>query len=211
MARSSGATDGYSFEHGEAAVRVARSVVEAAVRGGRYQRPAMDGVFERNAGVFTTLNLYPSGTLRGCIGFAEPLMALGAALVQVSRAAALEDTRFSPVVSEELGGLLVEVSLLTPPQEIRVSTPDEIPAAVEVGRHGLIVRQGRARGLLLPQVASEWRWGAQEFLEHTCRKAGLDPDGWRDDGTRVLVFGADVFGESTPSGEVVRHGPSWAR
>lgn len=195
---------GYTAEQGAAAVRLARAVVEASVRGENLRIPSMDAVFDRPSGVFTTLSEFPSGRLRGCVGFAEPVFPLRRALVEVSRAAALEDARFSPVKPEELEALLVEVSLLTPPALVAAETPEALVAAIEVGRHGLVVRRGGTGGLLLPQVAVEWGWGPQEFLEHTCTKGGFPPDAWRSRDTRVLAFEAAVFSERTPGGDVER-------
>ncbi|HEX9708544.1 MAG TPA: TIGR00296 family protein [Candidatus Thermoplasmatota archaeon] len=204
--RASRVPNGYSLGDGEAAVRIARAAVEAAVRGERFALPPLTEIFRRNAGVFTTLNDFPSMQLRGCVGFAEPVETLAVALVEASRAAALEDGRFGPVGPDELARLVVEVSLLTPPREVEVARREAIPGAVEVGRHGLVVRRGRAGGLLLPQVAADWRWDAEEFLEQACRKAGLPRDAWAQEGTRVLVFEADVFAEEAPRGAVARHG-----
>lgn len=201
-----GSRNGYALEQGTAAVRLARAVVESSVRKQSLRIPEMDGVFDRPSGVFTTLSEYPSGKLRGCIGFAEPVFPLRRAIVEASRAAALEDSRFRPVEPGELERLVVEVSLLTPPAELKAANPEDRSGVVEVGRHGLVVRWGRTGGLLLPQVAVEWGWTAQEFLEQTCKKAGLPPDAWRDRSTRVLAFEAAVFAEESPGGAVLEHG-----
>ncbi len=106
-------------------------------------------------------------------------------------AAALEDPRFEPLRATELAALRVEVSVLSPPVAL---TPAD-PAAIVIGRDGLIVRRGTRHGLLLPQVAREWGWNPLTFLEATCRKAGLGVAAWRDPGTEVLTFQAEVFGE----------------
>ena len=103
-------------------------------------------------------------------------------------AAALEDPRFPPVRPDELARIDVEVSVLTPPARIAD------PGRIEVGRHGLVVTRGAHRGLLLPQVALEWGWTREEFLAHTCRKAGLPLDAWRE-GAQVFAFEAEIFGE----------------
>ena len=103
--------------------------------------------------------------------------------------AASRDPRFNPVVPDELPDLGVEVSVLGPLESI----DPQAPGAVVVGRHGLVVEQGRRRGLLLPQVATEWGWTADQFLRQTCVKAGLAPDAWQR-GAQVWRFSADVFG-----------------
>ena len=68
------------------------------------------------------------------------------------------------------------------------------PDAFTIGVHGLVVEQGLHRGLLLPQVATEWGWTREQFLRQTCVKAGLPPDAWRN-GARVFRFAAEVFGD----------------
>ena len=103
-------------------------------------------------------------------------------------AACSSDPRFPPLAPTELDSIDIEISLLGPTETI--SGPQEIV----VGRDGLIVERGRQRGVLLPQVAAEWNWDAEAFLAHTCRKAGLPPDAWRQ-GASVSRFEAEVFGE----------------
>jgi uncharacterized protein (TIGR00296 family) len=66
---------------------------------------------------------------------------------------------------------------------------------VVVGRHGILIQNGAARGLLLPQVATEYGWDRETFLDHTCRKAGLEPGCWRRQDTIISTFSAEVFGE----------------
>jgi len=108
-------------------------------------------------------------------------------------AAAQDDPRFPPVAPDELPDVALEISVLSEP--VPLAPPVESTGIV-VGRDGLIVRRGRHIGLLLPQVAREYRWGAEAFLTATCRKAGLPPQGWREPGTEVFTFQADVFGEA---------------
>jgi len=105
-------------------------------------------------------------------------------------AAAFEDPRFDPVTAAELPDLIVEISALTVPEPV----PD--PSEIEVGRHGLIVSRGARRGLLLPQVAPEWGWSREEFLERTCQKAGLPGAAWRDPATSVERFEAEVWSDT---------------
>ncbi|HKZ59165.1 MAG TPA: TIGR00296 family protein [Candidatus Thermoplasmatota archaeon] len=199
--------DGHAFslEEGTLAVKAARRFVEAAVRGAS-QAPSikLPARFKEPSGLFTTLSKFPEGDLRGCVGFAEPVMPLAEALKAASVAAALEDGRFTPLTVEELPNIVVEVSLLTPPVRVDARSPEAVLRAVEVGRHGLIIRGGRQGGLLLPQVAVEWAWGAEEFLAHTCQKGGFAPDFWKEEAARVLTFEAEVFGEEQPRGEVRR-------
>ncbi len=152
--------------------------------------PAAAGAALRR-GAFVTL--MERGALRGCIGHIAPDRELGAVVREMAVAAAQDDPRFSPVEAEELPHVAIEISVLSEPAPL--PAPVE-PGHVVVGRDGLIVRRGRHIGLLLPQVATEYHWGPEAFLTATCRKAGLPPQAWREPGTEVFTFQADVFGEA---------------
>lgn len=136
-------------------------------------------------------SLYLNGDLRGCVGYIFGTHSLYRTVAEVARAAAFEDTRFSPVTLDEASHLEIELSILSPPRPIE-------PEAVEVGRHGLLIGMRGYRGLLLPQVAVEHNWDRVTFLNQTCRKAGLPPESWQN-GASIEAFTAEVFGEkSTP-------------
>ena len=145
------------------------------------------GVFSLKRGAFVTI--HARGRLRGCIGVVEAYEPLGAAIARCAASAALHDARFSPVRAEELSQLHIEISLLSPPEPIH-------PESVEIGKHGLIVSQGDRRGLLLPQVATEHQLTREQFLEETCRKAGLSPNAWKESETKIEGFTCEVFAES---------------
>jgi len=164
-------------------------------------------VTETRCGVFVTLNkLEGSGhMLRGCIGYPYPVKDLLTAVKESAVNAAFEDPRFPPVSRNEVDGILVEVSVLTPPEKIKVDHPIDMPGEVVVGRDGLIISRGYRRGLLLPQVAVEWGWDSEEFLAQCCFKAGLPPDSWLLDGTEVQRFQAIIYSEDSPRGRVSRH------
>lgn len=138
-------------------------------------------------GAFVTLTR--SGELRGCIGHVVGVAPLWCSVRENALNAALRDPRFPPVEASELPSLDIEISALTPLRE--VETPDE----VVVGRHGVMIENGPFRGLLLPQVATEYGWDRDTFLDHTCRKAGLQTGCWRRPETRIHVFSAEVFSE----------------
>lgn len=137
------------------------------------------------AGVFVTL--YRHGELRGCLGHLEGDRPVAELVQRMAVASARDDPRFPPIAPEELDDLTVEVSLLTTPTPARAEE-------VEPGRHGLIVRRGRQQGVLLPKVATEMGWGREQLLAGVCRKAGLPRDAWREGGTQLLVFEAQVIG-----------------
>jgi len=140
----------------------------------------------------SALHLEPHRQLRGCVGYALPVAPLYRAVAETARAAAFDDSRFSPVTSEEAPHLEVSLSVLSRLFPIH-------PGAVEVGRHGLLISEGSHRGLLLPQVPVEQNWDRQTFLDQTCRKAGLPLDAWRKDAT-IEAFSAEVFGDSDVEG-----------
>ncbi len=197
-------------EDGVAAVRWARRSVAAAL-GGRstssdrsLPSPPEGALFVEPRGVFVTLKHHPSGELRGCIGYPLPHFPLGRAIAQAALAAATEDPRFPRVRSPELSQLTFEVSILSVPVPVPGRTPAEIVAGITVGRDGLIVEGYGTSGLLLPQVAPEQGWSAEQFLDGTCEKAGLPADAWRSPGVRIRRFGAEVFAERSPHGPVER-------
>lgn len=139
------------------------------------------------AGVFVSLHLKKK--LRGCIGHLGLTAPLPELIAEMARAAALHDPRFSPLRCEELPLVNIEISLLFPME--RLHSADEVC----IGKHGLMVRLGKHHGLLLPQVATQRRWEARTFLEHTCRKADLPPEAWQDTEAEVLRFRAEVFSD----------------
>jgi AmmeMemoRadiSam system protein A len=144
--------------------------------------PGLEGL----QGAFVTLKI--DGRLRGCIGHVVGVSPLWEAVRDNAIAAAFRDPRFPELTADELPGARLEISVLSPLQSVEA---DEI----DVGRHGLLLEQGAARGLLLPQVAVEYGWDRETFLDHTCRKAGLASGCWRHPDTVIQVFSAEVFGE----------------
>jgi uncharacterized protein (TIGR00296 family) len=193
----------YSLEDGIFAVKTARSVIEAVVANKKFEPGKTPDIFKNKSGVFVTINTFPKHNLRGCIGYPEPIFPLIEALQKAAGSAALDDPRFPSVEEEELENLVVEVSLLTPPELIKVNKPKHYTKEVKIGKDGLIVEKGYRRGLLLPQVPVEWKWKTDEFLSHTCMKAGLLPDCWLDEGTKIYKFSAEIFSEIEPRGEIV--------
>ncbi len=172
-----------------ALLKLARSTLEAYLNS--QENPpsqAFKGSLLEHKGAFVSLHRHDE--LRGCIGQLYPDRELFKIVQHCVLSAALEDTRFLPVTHEELGDLEIEISVLTP--FLRIQNIEEIV----VGKHGLYIVQGHFRGLLLPQVATQYNWDRTTFLEQTCRKSGLPVSAWRDPHTIIHIFEAEVFSES---------------
>ena len=169
-----------------------RAIAEAVSLQKPAERIPHSGVFAEKRGVFVTL--HARGRLRGCIGVIEALEPLGESITRCAVSAAFEDPRFSPVTQEQLGELQIELSLLSPAEPI-------LPENIEIGKHGLLISQAAKRGLLLPQVAVQHKLSCEQFLEETCRKAGLDAHAWREPETQILAFTCEVFSEASTIGD----------
>jgi AmmeMemoRadiSam system protein A len=166
----------------------ARESIRSKLAGRSYPRnPPDDPGLALASGAFVTLK--KNGLLRGCIGRMESDLPLWETVALMARAAAFEDPRFPPVSEDELPGLSLEISVLTPFE------PLDDPSLLEVGRHGLLIEKGFSRGVLLPQVAVDHGWGAEEFLANVCLKASLPTDAWKDPDTKLFVFSAVIIEE----------------
>jgi len=197
----------FSDSDGEELVKMARNVVtEFLKNNSKVNDEEFNSKFDFSSGVFVTLN--KQDTLRGCIGYPLPIKKLSEGLVDAAISAATRDTRFSPVTADELDSIVFEVTVLTPPIEIKVKQPSDYLSEIKVGRDGLIVENTFASGLLLPQVPTEYGWNVEEFLEYTCQKAGLEKDVWKDTDTKISRFEGVIFKEETPNGKIVRESPN---
>jgi AmmeMemoRadiSam system protein A len=173
-------------EQRRALLDLARSSIESQVTGSAAVVPGPLDLPDAS-GVFVTIKR--RGQLRGCLGTLQNRAGLAAEVIRCAADSASEDPRFPPVSREELPDLSLEISVLGALEAI-----DAQPDAFTIGVHGLVVEQGVHRGLLLPQVATEWGWDGEQFLRQTCIKAGLRPDAWRH-GARFFRFAAEVFGD----------------
>lgn len=192
-----------SLDEGIEAVRYARGIIEWHVAGNEMPAEPDGEIFNEKMGAFVTINTYPSEMLRGCIGMPEPIMKLKDAIKEAA-VSACHDPRFPPLRKDELDFIIVEVSILTKPEIVNVRKPEEYARKIKVGRDGLIAEHGIYRGLLLPQVATEYGWNEVQFLDETCMKAGLPPGCWKDGKTKIYSFQAHVFSETEPRGKIVR-------
>src|SRR5271163_4107069 len=171
-------------------LQLARSALALGVAAGAEKKPPLqefpsEEFLQQPAGAFVTL--HRRGRLRGCVGQLPGRDSLAEVVTHCARSAALHDSRFDPVQATELSE--IEVSVLSALEDVTLE-------AVEAGKHGLVVSQGRQRGVLLPQVATQFNSGAQRFLEETCVKAGLKREAWKDPATRIQAFTAEVFSEA---------------
>ncbi len=191
-----------SLAQGKQLVRLARKSIEYTLASGmRMRELCQDKKLLQERGVFVTLHSFPERELRGCIGIPYPLKPLWNAVSEMVVEAALHDPRFPAMKSEELQKTVIEVSVLTKPEEI-LGQRKELPKNVKIGEDGLIVQRGSHTGLLLPQVALEQNWNAEEFLDSCCLKAGLMSNMWQSKETHIFKFQARVFSETSPSGSV---------
>ena len=179
-------------EQKKAVLSIARRAIEAALRGSDEKARTDVELPAEFSGAFVTIKHGPR--LRGCMGTFRPLGTLAETIDSVARTTCLDDPRFAQhrVKLAELSYVTVEVSVLEEPRRT------DSPLSLEVGRHGVLIRCGAASGCLLPQVATERGWDAQEFLSQCCAgKAGLAADAWRDPETEVCLFGAEVISETS--------------
>jgi MEMO1 family protein len=184
-----GASVGLGLKKEEKAclLNIARASIQSRLEGGKIPEPSVEfGTLKENRGAFVSLK--KRGRLRGCIGCIEARRPLYRTIEEMANAAAFNDPRFPPLRKEEIENLNIEISVLTPLK--RINDVKEI----EIGKHGLYIVKGFHSGLLLPQVATEYKWDRETFLEETCHKAGLSSDAWKDEDTGIFIFSADVFG-----------------
>ena len=193
----------FSDSDGKKLVKMARRAVTEYLKNNQtIDDSEFNSKFNFSSGVFVTLNKQDS--LRGCIGFPLPVKKLSEGLIDAAISAATRDTRFEPVNEDELANIVFEVTILTKPEEVVVDDTSQYVQNIKVGKDGLIVDNGFASGLLLPQVPIEYRWDEQEFLEYTCQKAGLSKDAWKDRSTKISKFQGVIFKEESPNGNIIR-------
>ncbi len=170
-------------------LRIARQTIENYIKNERISTVQTDDpAFTQNGGAFVTIHSH--GQLRGCIGMIEALKPLYETVIEMAIESATGDPRFMPLNENELKEIDLEISALSPKR--RIKSIDEI----ELGKHGVIVKNGYHSGVFLPQVATETGWSKEEFMRNLCAgKAGLPPDAYKDKSTEIYIFDAEVFGE----------------
>ena len=148
-------------------------------------------------GIFVTL--HKNGELRGCVGYIESEKSLKDSITEIARSAAFRDSRFDPVTVDEMKEIVLEVSILSIPAQIKITKPEDYIDFIKIGQHGLILQNGMHSGLLLPQVPIEQKWDEKEFLTYLGIKAGIGPDAWKEKNTKIFAFEAQVFHEEKKS------------
>lgn len=166
----------------------ARSSIEARLKHTSARYPKPTPILGEKCGAFVSLHI--NNNLRGCIGYITAVKALFETIKEMALSAAFSDPRFPPLEPDELEKIEIEISVLSPLEKITDLN------LIQVGKHGLMVRKGIYSGLLLPQVATEYQWTREQFLSHTCQKAGLAPATWKLGGLDIEIFTAIVFNES---------------
>lgn len=167
-------------------LKLARDVIQARLQHSTYQSPD-DPIFAQKRGIF--VSLHKGGKLRGCIGYIQAHKSMLDSVKEMAIAAAFRDPRFPPLQAGELADIRIEISVLSPLKLVRDISE------ITIGRDGLYLQHPYSSGLLLPQVATEWDWDRDTFLEQVCRKAGLPENAWQDDNAELYRFSAEVFQE----------------
>ena len=191
-----------NLNDGKKAVIYARKIVEEYVKNQTVPITDLKGFFNEKHGAFVTIHTFPNHDLRGCVGIPLPVMSLQDAIGEGAKSAT-HDPRFPPLDVNELKKIIIEVTILSKPEKINAESPEDYLSEIEIGRDGLIVEQGLFKGLLLPQVPVEQGWNKEEFLSHTCMKAGLMPDAWFNKSTILYRFNGQIFTEIEPYGEIM--------
>jgi AmmeMemoRadiSam system protein A len=166
---------------------VARAAILERLGGPPAPPPPEAGPLGERRGVFVTVSV--NGDLRGCIGTLRATEPLARTVARMAVAAAADDPRFEPLGTADVAELGIAISVLGEP--FRLADP----RGVKVGEHGLVVKKGWHRGVLLPKVATREGWDAETFLKHVCLKAGLPARAWQEPDTEIDAFVADEFGE----------------
>lgn len=191
------------YEDGVFLVKIAREAIELYLTSRRILESPSNTPEKlmKNGMAFVTIEklIGKKKELRGCIGFLEPRNPLIETVIKAAISAATEDPRFEPMTMDELENSVIEVSVLSPYTEIKDPLNE-----IEVGKHGIYIVYGVLnRGVLLPQVPIDYCWDIETYLAEGCLKAGLTPDAWMSEKTKIYVFEAMIFTETKPKGEVV--------
>ena len=190
--------------YGERLVKLARKAVEKYLNESVVINADNSYGLTQKAGVFVTLNYLSNNKeyLRGCVGFPLAEKTLHQSVIEAAIAAATQDPRFEPINKKDIENIIFEVSVLSPPEKIEVQNPKDYKNHIKIGRDGLILKCKYGSGLLLPQVPVELNWDIDEYLANICYKAGAPPDAWLMPESQLYKFGAIIYKEFEPNGNV---------
>lgn len=191
----------FKSEEGKKIVKYTREVIESILNNQKINKTNFENFFDEKLGVFVTIHTYPSHKLRGCIGIPRPIMSLKNSISEASKSV-IKDPRFPPLMKDELNKIIIEVTILTNPEKIIVSKPEDYIKEINIGKDGLIIEKGFNSGLLLPQVPVEQGWNINEYLSNICLKAGLYPNSWMNSDAILYKFSGQIFTELNPNGEI---------
>jgi uncharacterized protein len=193
-----------SETYGEKLVKLARKAVEKYLNESVVINADNSYGLTQKAGVFVTLNYLSNDKeyLRGCVGFPLAEKTLHQSVIEAAIAAATQDPRFEPIDKKDIENIIFEVSVLSPPEKIEVQNPKDYKNHIKIGRDGLILKCKYGSGLLLPQVPVELNWDINEYLANVCYKAGAPPDAWLMPESQLYKFGAVIYKEFEPNGNV---------
>ncbi len=195
-----------NLKDGQNLINIARKSIKTYLEDGkRISTPKVSEKLKKDMGAFVTLKKYDKSgekRLRGCMGIPLPRKSLIKAVVDSSINSSTKDPRFPELSLDELEEIVIEVSVLSQPEKIEVDDRKKLPNQIKVGKNGLLMESSMGSGLLLPTVPIEHNWDEREFLEQTCKKAGLRTDCWKDNSITVKKFSGIVFAEKSPNGEV---------
>jgi len=190
-----------NLKQAEFLIKLARKAIYGDLKKDEYKKE-IGPLYEEKRGIFVTLHCYPKKELRGCVGIPYPTFPLGEAIIKAAKESAFHDPRFKPLdIREELDKIIIEISILTVPKEAIIKNENDLNK-IKIGKDGLIISKGYYSGLLLPQVATEFNMQEKEFLEETCRKAGLNKEAWKEKDCKIFKFQAQIFSEIEPNGKV---------
>lgn len=197
-------TKSYSLRDGERLVKAARQAIELQILSPRFKPEMVDRYledFHEERGVYVTIEHYPTGVMRGSMGFSSPLP-IKHSLVDAAIAAASDDPRFVSVSHMEFEHMVVEVSILSRSIRIKAKKAEEIKREIELGKDGLMIESGYQRAVILPKLPLQNGWGKDELLENLCTAADLPKHCWKNPGVKLQKFSCQVFRESAPGGSV---------
>lgn len=193
------------MDEGRELVSAARNSIELFLRNPHFTKSLVKksmSPFRKRNGVFVTLRHYPTKELRGMSGFIEPMQDVGELVVDAAISAAFEDRRFIPISINELQHLIIEVSIISNPQQLTGSKLAR-SKAIELGRHGLILEYGTRKGIVLPRSYAKFHESKKHMLEEACKSAGIGTNLWAQPMIKLYKFESTIFAEETPEGNVV--------